>query len=379
MRIVFTGGGTGGHFYPIIAVVEAIEDITKEKHLIPPELVFMGPAPFDPETLEEHEIQYKPSSAGKAHRDSGMGIGGFFATAFGIVRATLQLFVLYPDVVFSTGGFAAFPTLVAARLLQIPVAIYDADTSPGRVSIWSSKFATWIAVAHSGSLDKYPAGVRKKIAHVGHPIRKEIREPSPDGGYEYLKLDPTVPTVFVMGGSQGAQAINETVLDALGELVTRYNVVHQAGKQNIAEVQGIASVILKKTRYEERYRAFGLLNTLAMRMAAGITGVIVARAGSGTIFEVASWGIPAILIPIPIDIAHDQTENAFTYARDGAATVIEQNNLTPHVLIAEIDRIMNDPALQKEMHDAAIAFSRPDAATTIAQILLEAVIEHQPS
>ena len=379
MRIVFTGGGTGGHFYPIIAVAEGIQDICKEKHLVEPELVFTGPAPFDRVSLDEHFILYKPSSAGKINRDTGMGIGGFFATTLGVIRATFQLFALYPDVVFSTGGFAAFPTLCAARVLRIPVAIYDADTTPGRVSLWSSRFARWIAVGHAESVENYPLSVRNRIAHVGHPIRKEIKHPAPEGGYEYLKLDSTVPTVFVMGGSQGAQTINGTLLDALEDLVTRYNVIHQTGTANLKEVQDIASVVLKKSQYEGRYRAFGLLNTLALRMSAGITSVVVARAGSGTIFEVASWGIPAILIPIPRDISHDQTENAFSYARSGAAEVIEQNNLTPHVLSAEIDRIMANPQIQESMREAALAFARPEAARTIAQILLDAVIEHQPT
>ncbi|MDB5188137.1 MAG: UDP-N-acetylglucosamine--N-acetylmuramyl-(pentapeptide) pyrophosphoryl-undecaprenol [Candidatus Kaiserbacteria bacterium] len=379
MKIVLTGGGTGGHFYPLIAVAEAIEDICKEKHLIEPELIFTGPEPFDRLALDEHDIVFMPSSAGKMRRHSNWNIFGMISTGFGIVRATTQLFGLYPDVVFSTGGFASFPTLVAARLLRIPVLIYDADTRPGRVSLWSSKFARWIAVGHPDSAALFPKSAQARIAHTGHPIRKEIVHPAPDeGGYTFLKLDASAPTILILGGSQGAQTINETVLDALGELVTRYNVIHQTGSANLEEVRGIASVILKDSRFAERYRVFGLLNTLALRMAAGITGVIIARAGSGTIFEVASWGIPGIFVPIPLDVSHDQTENAFSYARSGAAVVIEQQNLSPHVLIAEIDRIMGDKHKQETMKAAAQDFSRPDAAKKIALILLEEVIAHQP-
>jgi UDP-N-acetylglucosamine--N-acetylmuramyl-(pentapeptide) pyrophosphoryl-undecaprenol N-acetylglucosamine transferase len=113
-------------------------------------------------------------------------------------------------------------------------------------------------------------------------------------------------------------------------------------------------------------------------MAAGSSSLIVARAGSGTIFEIAAWGIPAILIPIPPDISHDQTENAFSYARAGCCVVIEQRNLSPHVLAAEIDRIMNDAAQRTAMSEAAKAFSRPDAAHKIAEILIETSVEHEP-
>jgi UDP-N-acetylglucosamine--N-acetylmuramyl-(pentapeptide) pyrophosphoryl-undecaprenol N-acetylglucosamine transferase len=379
MRIVLTGGATGGHFYPLISVAEAIEDICAERVLIEPELIYCGPKPIDTEVLFEHDIQYRSSSAGTVRGYRGIGnVFGIFSIGFGIIKATMQLFSIYPDVIFSTGSFAAFPTLVAAKLLRVPVVIYDADASPGRVSLWSSKFARFIAVAHPDAAEKFPLKVRSKIACVGHPIRKEIMDPAKEGGYEFLKLDSTVPTIFIMGGSQGAQTINGAVLDALATLVQSYNVIHQTGSVNLEEVSNIASVVLKDSPNANRYRSFGLLNTLALRMAAGITTVVVARAGSGTIFEVASWGLPSILVPIPLDVSHDQTENAFSYARSGAALVIEQHNLTPHVLISEINRLMNDAAMRQKMSVAAKTYAKPDAARKIATILLEMGISHEP-
>jgi UDP-N-acetylglucosamine--N-acetylmuramyl-(pentapeptide) pyrophosphoryl-undecaprenol N-acetylglucosamine transferase len=180
-----------------------------------------------------------------------------------------------------------------------------------------------------------------------------------------------------MGGSQGAVAINEVVLDALPDLVESYNVVHQAGTANLDEVAGVASVILKDSRHAQRYVPFGLLNTLAIRMAAGIATLIVSRAGSGTIFEVASWGIPAIMIPIPSDISHDQTENAFSYARAGGCIVIEQQNLSPHVLSAEIKRIVDNPEVRAKMSEAARAFAKPQAARKIATVILETALDHE--
>ncbi len=377
MKIVLTGGGSGGHFYPLIAVVEAIEKITLEKKLIEPVFYYTGPAPFDPPALAEHDITYIPSSAGKLRRYvSILNITDVFRTVFGTMRATIQLFNIFPDVVFSTGGFASFPTMYAARLLGIPIVLYDADAVPGRVSLWSAPFVKWIALAHAEAAAAFPEKTRQKIARVGHPIRAEIEMPTKEGGHEFLKLSTDVPTLFFMGGSQGARALNETILDALPSLVERYNVIHQTGADNLTEVSNIAHVVLKDSPYAERYRVFGLLNTLALRMAAGITDLVISRAGSGTLFEIASWGIPAILVPIPRDIAHDQTENAFSYARHGACIVIEQANLAPHVLVSEIDRIMNDAAQLHTMHTAARAFARPDAARTIAQIIIDTILEH---
>jgi len=380
MKIVLTGGGSGGHFYPLIAVVEGIEEICKERRLIEPKFYYIGPMPFDMATLTEHDIEYRPGTAGKikSSERSLAPITGPFKIVFGILRALPQLFSIYPDVVFSTGGYAAFPTLYAARLLQIPVVIYDADAAPGRVSLWSGKFARWIAVAHPDAAGKFPEKMREKIARTGHPIRTEIEQPAREGGHEFLKLDPTVPTIFIVGGSQGAQAINEVVLDSLPTLLQKYNVVHQAGTNNVADVSGIASVALNTIPHADRYRVFGLLNALALKMTAGITSLVISRAGSGSIFEIASWGIPAILVPIPIDVSHDQTENAFSYARAGAAIVIEQRNLSTHVLIAEIDRLMTDEDARAAMKTAAASYARPQAGRKIGEIILSTAIEHEP-
>lgn len=378
MRIVLVGGGTGGHFYPLIAISQGIEAICKERTLLEPELYYLGPTPFDANALMERDIVHVPSPAGKIRKyTSILNIFGFVSTFIGIVKSIFLLYNLYPDVIFSTGGYAAFPTLYAARLLAIPVVIYDADATPGRVTLWSAKFARWIGTAHPEAATHFPEHLRHKIARVGHPIRLEIEQPAKEGGYEFLHLDPSVPAIFVMGGSQGAQAINNVILDAVKDLVTRYNVIHQAGTANVKEVTNVAKLILKDSPNQERYRAFGLLNTLAIRMAAGISAVIVSRAGSGTIFEIASWGIPSIIVPIPEDISHDQTENAFSYARAGAAVVIEQRNLTQHVIVAEIDRLMANTEQRARMSDSAREYSRPEAAKKIANILLETALEHE--
>src|SRR3989344_8473119 len=149
MRIVLTGGGTGGHFYPLIAVAEALEDLCQERTVIGPELYYSGSTAFDRQALMEHDITLVNVSAGKMRRyPSILNFLSLLLNMWGIMRATSELFRIYPDVVFSTGGYAAFPTLYAARLLRIPTIIYDADSLPGRVSVWSSRFALAIAVVH---------------------------------------------------------------------------------------------------------------------------------------------------------------------------------------------------------------------------------------
>ncbi len=378
MKIVLTGGGTGGHFYPLIAIAEAIEDICMEKRLVEPQLFYFGPAAFDPTALVEHDIEHVTVGASSINKDGRPSPFGFIGSFFAALGAFPKVFSIYPDVVFSTGGYVAFPTLMCAKILRIPVVIYDADAKPGKVSFWSAKFARWIAIAHPDAVKGFPEKLKDRIARTGHPIRKEIESSEHEGGHEFLKLDSSVPTIFVVGGSSGARAINECLLDALPTLLEKYNIVHQTGTANLQEVSGIASVSLRESQYQERYRTFGLLNALALKMTAGISSLVISRAGSGSIFEIASWGIPAILVPIPLDVSHDQTENAFSYARAGGATVIEQRNLTPHVLVAEIERVMNDEALRTKMKAAAKQYARPGAGRAIAEIILETALEHEP-
>lgn len=376
MKIVLTGGGSGGHFYPLIAVAERLRAEALERKILDPELIYIGPDPFDKQVLIEQDITYIHTTAGKVRRYASiLNVFDFFKTGWGILKAILQLYSIYPDVVFSKGGYASFPTLVAARLLRIPVIIHESDVRPGRANLWAAPFARAIGIAHPDAAHEFPKNVQSKIALVGNPIRHDIESTTPAGGHEFLKLTEEIPTILILGGSQGAQAINNVVLDALPILVEKYNVVHQTGVDNLAEVQGLARVRLAG-RFEERYRAFGLLNALALRMAAGISSLIVARAGSGTIFEIASWGLPSILVPIPEDISHDQTKNAFSYARSGAAIVMEQRNLTPNLLVAEIDRIVSNLERAHEMGTAAQAFARPEAAAKVAHVIIETALEH---
>lgn len=377
MKIAMVGGGTGGHFYPHIAVAQQIHDIIEERKIINPELIYIGPQPFDRDALIEQNITFVQSPAGKMRRyASVLNILDGFRVAWGTLRATTQLFSIFPDVVFSTGGYAAFPTLFAARLLGIPVVIYDADATPGRVSLWSSKFARWIGIAHPDAAQFFPEAVREKIARVGHPIRIEIEHITPEGGHEFLKVEKGRPTILVLGGSQGAEAINNIIIDSLPQLLQKYNIIHQTGKDNFDEVSGMARITVSAAGAEDRYRVFGLLNALSLRMAAGLSDLIISRAGSGTIFEIASWGIPSIIIPIPQSISHDQTKNAFSYARSGAAVVIEQENLKASILLAEIERILSSPETAARMKAAAKDFSQPDAAHKLARVLVDISIEH---
>ncbi|MDE2038076.1 MAG: UDP-N-acetylglucosamine--N-acetylmuramyl-(pentapeptide) pyrophosphoryl-undecaprenol N-acetylglucosamine transferase [Patescibacteria group bacterium] len=377
MKILFTGGGTGGHFYPIIAVAEALRERVKAKKVLPPDLYFMAPSPYNPRALFDNEIRFVRVPAGKMRRYfSLMNLIDPFKTAYGCLAAVAKLYSIYPDVVFAKGGYTSFPALFAARMLRIPVVIHESDSHPGKVNSWAGKFARKIALSYPAAARYFSPKLQDKIADTGNPIRAEIVTPLSNGAHDYLGLEQGVPTVFILGGSQGAAKINDAVIEGLPELLNRYQVIHQTGKANLKEIEQTTSVMLKDHPYAYRYHPFDYLNDLAMRMSAGVADVVVSRAGS-TIFEIAAWAVPSIIIPLPRSISHDQTENAFAYAATGAASIIEEDNLHAHILIEEIDRIHGSPAIQKAMRESAKAFARVDAASKIADALLDIALEHE--
>ena len=374
MRILFTGGGTGGHFYPIISIAEELNDLAKEKKLLELELFYMSHTPYNPGILYEHGIVFKKNSAGKLRRYfSILNFFDVFKTGWGILVSLLSIYRLYPDVIFGKGGYASFPALLAARLLGIPTVIHESDTVPGRVNLWAGKFADKIAVSYKEAAQYFP---REKVAYTGNPVRKDIASPITSGAREFLKIEENVPVVLILGGSQGSEKINGTVLEGIKNLVERYTIIHQTGKRNLAEAKATSEALLFDSPYKNRYKAFDYLNALALRMAAGVASVVVSRAGS-TIFEIASWGIPAIVIPITNSNGDHQRQNAFAYARAGAANVMEEGNLTSNILASEIERLVTNKSEREKMQAAAKAFYKPDAARLVAEEILKIALEHE--
>ncbi len=376
MKILFTGGGSGGHFYPIIAIAEAMRDLVREQKVLEPQLYYAAPTPYDRDSLYANDITFVPTAAGKMRNyTSILNFFDLFKTAWGILRSLIRMFYLYPDVVLGSGGYASFPTLVAARIFRIPVVIYATDTVPSRVNLWAGKFAVKVAISFPEAGSFFP---KEKVAFTGNPIRKAALLPAHEGVWEFLHLNPDIPVILVVGGSQGSQALNECVLGALPALLPKYQIIHQTGEANIKEVEGRARVAVNSDpKLLERYKPFGFLNDLAMRMSSGAAKLVVSRGGAGSIFEISAWGVPSIIVPIPEPLSHDQTKNAFSYARSGGAVVVEQNNFTPGLLAAEVDRIFEHPEIYQAMSDGAHSFARLDAARAIAQALLNIALAHE--
>lgn len=368
MRIVLVGGGTGGHFYPLIAVAEAILERAKTEKLITPELYYMGPEPYDEGSLYTSGITFVRVPSGKMRRYASIkNFFDIFSTTSGVFVAFWKLFRIYPDIVFSKGGHTSVPVVFAAWLLRIPVMIHESDAVPGRANKFAARFATYIGITYDDTVLHFPPG---KTALTGIPTRKELLAPPPTDPRSLLKLTSDKPVIFVTGGSTGAQRINDVIISSLAELLPEFEIVHQTGTDNEQVVLETVRALLRDASLLPRYHPRGFLDAHALHAAETVASLIITRAGSTSIYEIALHGKPSIIIPIPEEISHDQRSNAYAYARTGAAEVMEEKNLSPHLLVAEITRIMSSPQLQESMKAAALKFGSRDAAERIAEALI---------
>jgi len=373
MKVVFTGGGTGGHFYPIIAIIERLNELLEREKFIDVEIYYLSDNPYDERILFENGVRFKKLTAGKLRRYfSFLNVIDLFKTIFGVIRAIGALYVLYPDVVVGKGGYASFPTLIAARILRIPVIIHESDSVPGRANIIASKFARRIAVSYPEAAEFFP---KEKTAFTGNPIRRAVAIPMREGAHDILKLDSTVPIILILGGSQGAAIINDAIMQAAPRLTEKYQIIHQVGVKNLDAMQNMAEVVMGKSQYRDRYKMYGYLNEITLRTSAGVASLVISRAGS-TIFEIAAWGIPSIIVPITDSNGDHQRKNAYAYARAGGCIVIEEANLTTNLISSEIERLMTDASLREKMSTSAKSFAKNDAAEKIAEEVLLVLKEH---
>lgn len=364
MRIVFTGGGTGGHFYPILAIARELKRIADEERIIDLHLFYLGPEESLPPEFEKEGIYSSRIAAGKLR--TYFSIENFFdalKAGIGILQALWRLFFIMPDVVVSKGGYGSFPALVASRIYRLPVLIHESDAVPGRVNRWSGRFARRIAVSFAAAAKFFPP---ERTALTGNPIRKRLLSATQESAREILGVFSDRPVLFITGGSQGAQVINRTVIEILKDLLREFEIIHQAGAPNLEDIRLETVPLIENGGGKEYYHLYGSLTEEQMAGALALATIAVSRAGS-TIFEFAARGVPAVLIPLAIAAGDHQRKNAYEYAGRGAAVVIEEDNLTPSVLLHELQNLRLDPGRLKKMSEHARAFAVTNAAEVIAR------------
>lgn len=368
MKILFTGGGTGGHIFPIVAIIRELKKISKEKL----DFFYLGPKDeFGQEILSKEGVKIKNVLTGKWRRyiepkSILNNIVDIFKIPIGFFQALFYLLVWYPDLIFSKGGFGSIPAVIAGWILRIPIFLHESDIFPGMSNRILSKFALEIFT----SFPNTPCVPKKKTILVGNPIRSEILNVSKEEAVKFFNLTGQKPIILILGGSQGAQRINEKILEILNELLKNFEVIHQTGKQNFNTVKKEAEVILLE-ELKNFYHPFPFFNEMEIKMAYTAADLIISRAGAGTIFEIAAFAKPSILIPLPEAAQNHQFHNAYEFSKTGATIVLLEENFTPRFFLEKIKFLFSHPEKIKEMGEKAKNFSRPLAAKIIASYLYE--------
>jgi UDP-N-acetylglucosamine--N-acetylmuramyl-(pentapeptide) pyrophosphoryl-undecaprenol N-acetylglucosamine transferase len=374
MKILFTGGGTGGHLLPLIAVAREIRRSYNQKDL---ELYYMGPEDkFGDILLSQERIKTITVGTGKVRRD--WSFTTFFQNLFdvciktpwAVLKAFRILFFLSPDVIFSKGGYGAIPGTIAARLLRIPIFLHESDIVPGK----SNRAAEGFAIEIFASFPHTKYFSPKKILLVGNPIRREMLSGTKEEAKKVFNLQGGKPVLLIMGGSQGAQRINDMLLVILDQALNDFEIIHQTGARNFEQVQKEAEVVMSEQN-APYYHPVGFMKETDLRHAYAAADLITSRAGAGSIFEIAALGKPSILVPLPESAQNHQVANAYAYGNTGAAVILEQPNLQPHFFLQRIKDILYEPQEAAKMSEAAKNFSRPNAAKVIAEYILTYLLQ----
>lgn len=369
MKILFTGGGTGGHTFPLIAVIREIRRIYPKEDL---QLFYIGPkdewASF---LIAKEEVEVRTIFAGKIRRyftpisflKNIVDI--FFKIPLGILQAFFHIFFWAPDLIFSKGGYGSLPVVFSGWILQVPILLHESDKSPGLANRILGKFSREVFTSFAKTEYFSP----EKVILVGNPIRRELLEGSIQEAEQMFEVKGGKPLILILGGSQGAQRINNVILEILPDLLVSFEIIHQTGENNFEQVKKEAKVMITK-KLEQFYHPFPFLKENELTLAYKIADLIIGRAGAGTIFEIAALGKPSILIPLPEAAQDHQLKNAYVFARNGATLVIEEANFTPHFFLEKLKFLISHPKDLEQMQKRAKAFAKPQAAKIIAEYIL---------
>lgn len=347
MHVLVTGGGSGGHVIPTIPVMERL---LAQGHRVS----FVGTRTgYEQGLLKSVPVDYYGISAGKLRRYfSWANVRDAGRVLMGLIEATRLVRRLRPDVIFSKGGFVAFPVVFAGWLCRVPVLGHESDFSPGLANRLSQPFLKTLCTSFAQTRVH---GFRGRVVHTGTPLREAMLRGEPARARQQFRLTGEKPVLLVTGGSLGAIALNEVVRAALPALLLEFEVVHVSGPGRMQ-----ASSLAGYHQYEFINEGWGDLFALA--------SVVISRAGANSLFELLSLGKLSLLIPLTAAASRgDQLENAEYAMQQGYCMVIPENSLDEVTLVAGIHELL----LHRQQYEKCLAtFERVDATEALTTELL---------
>lgn len=366
MRILISGGGTGGHIYPALAVASELRDRYDA------ELLFIGDENgLETRIVPEAGIPFAAISAGKLRRYFSLGAFTDLARIPVGMRQAYQIVKRFrPDAAFTSGGYVSVPAGMAARLNHAPLVMHQQDVPPNLANRLLTPFATQISISFAASRRYFPA---EKTTLAGNPVREEVLNVvwrDPMRARQDFGLASSLPVVLVTGGSQGARRINQVIAAALPRLLRRCQVLHVSGELTYEATRAQAAQALAATpELRERYALFPYLKT-EMPQALAACDIALCRAGAATLAELAIIGRPSLLVPLPPGFTGSpQAVNAAMFEQAGAAVTIRDRDLTPALALEALWPMLGDANRRIQMSVAARKLGRPTAARDLADMV----------
>lgn len=376
IKIVFTTGGTGGHIFPLVAIIRELKNIfPKEVNFV---LYYIGPKnKLSEEYIKKEGVVMKNIFAGKLRRYSDPLailqniVDIFIKTPIGIIQSFFYLYFISPDIIFSKGGYGSVPVILSTFLLRTPIFFHESDVVPGKANQFLQRFACEIFTSFPDTI-----GIPKnKIINVGNPIRTEVIGGSKEEARKIFKLSKEKPVILILGGSQGSERINEIFISIANELLKDFQVIHQCGNLNYKQTLAEADTLINK-ELRSNYHLFSFLNEEQLRNAYKVNDLVVSRAGSGNIFEISANAKASIILPLSGSAQDHQVKNAYSYAKTGATIVFEEGNFTPRFFLGKVRELFYPIEQIRIMEENAKKFARPQSAYITASYIKEYLIDN---
>ncbi len=377
-RLIVTGGGTGGHTYPALTAIRTLQARLAAGGGALDVLWIGTPDGLEARIAPAEGIPFTTVATGKIRRSKNplkmagpANIRDMARVPLGVAQARKIVAGFRPDVVLATGGYVAVPAGIAARMCKRPLVLHEQTVRLGLANRKLAGSATRIAVSSESTLRLLPEAVRGAAVVTGNPVRPEVLTGYGDKAVTALGLggfDRQLPTLYVTGGAQGAQQINQVVAGALSWLLERANIIHQCGPANVDALRQHAAGL--PSELAARYYLTGFVGAELPDVLA-LADVVVSRSGAGTLAELTALGKPAVFIPLASSAGNEQAHNARHLEEAGAAVAL-LDDVTAGALRGTVGSLLTDPARREAMAEAARAHGRPDAADRLVDVLLSA-------
>jgi len=383
IRILVTGGGSSGHISPALAIIQTLRDIAARSDFQLEFLYVGGKRGLEKSLVEAQNIPFLGVETGKLRRYfSRENFTDIARVPVGIAQSLRAVKKFAPDVVLATGGYVAVPTVLAARILRVPILIHEQTVQIGLANRIAARCATSIALSFPSALEELSQSQKRKAWISGNPVRDLIFNGDKAEGARLAKFEgEDLPSVYITGGSQGARVINRAVESSLSQLLQFCRIIHQCGQQpqgteqdfdRLQQVAGNLPQDLQRRYHLTRFVGAEIPHVFAL------ADLVVSRAGAGTIAEICALGKPAIYIPLVPTGGDEQTRNAQMCVEAGAAQIIAQSELDGDTLCAAMRNALENRAKLAAMGAAAQTLAKPDAARDLANAVLELAQKSTP-